>query len=468
MTSTITPGSFGRRTNKVALRLCVVGLLASSLNNVCVVAFSFQTGGFQQLQQQRCIDTQETAQRDIYTLQQWAPSVGIQSLDGLQLMQTPINQYTNLDGQDASMVYTGQQMLPKGTTLMQVPQNLCFCSTKLGKELGGNLEATENALNQFPEAAERLPLFRLMVKVLTEVEQGQSNYQPWLNSLPRRFYNGVAMTQDCFECLPPYASYLSRKERDTFTSFASVLRNGYLELSQETMNDDALIQWAYNIALTRHQKVLSQNGQIEKKIAPFVDMINHSASPNAAIQYDLMGNCRVVTTTDVAPNSEILVSYGDSVNPTPIFAQFGFLVDDAPSIFCKAVHLQPQITALGLEHGRLLFDVSTGEVSSQVWDLFLYSLLLENNEVENAQAFHTACATRDESTKQAYHGHYFAYTLNSLKQFVDGTINEIDMLSNKASSYDAYTHPRVPMILAHNDLVKSTFQKVQGNLNVMG
>ena len=394
--------------------------------------------------------------------------VGVQSFDGIQLMQTPANQYTNLDGQDATMVYTGQQTMQAGTTLIQVPQSLCFCSTKLIKELGGNLEATENALAQYSDASERLPLFRLMVKVLTEVEQSQSKFQPWLNAAPRRFYNGVAMTQACFECLPPYAAFLARKERETYESFSNALRNGYLELSQETLADEALIQWAYNVALTRHQKVLSQNGQVEKKIAPLVDMINHSSYPNAAVQYDLMGNCRVVATKPIAPNTEITISYADSTNPTPIFAQYGFLVDDSPSIFCKAVHLEKQLQALGLEHGKLLFSVNTGEITPPVWDLFLYSLLLQNNDVDNAQAFHTACATRDESTKQAYHGHYFVYTLNSLKQFVNGMLGEIEMLSGKAASYDLYAHPRVPMILAHNELVKTTFLKVQASLNAMG
>jgi hypothetical protein len=307
-----------------------------------------------------------------------------------------------------------------------------------------------------------------MVKILTEVEQAQSKFQPWLNAMPRRFFNGVAMTQACFECLPPYAASLSRKERETYELFSIALKNGYLELSDETLADEALIQWAYNVALTRHQTVLSQNGQIEKKIAPLVDMINHSSFPNAAVKYDLMGNCCVVASQTISPNTEISISYGDSTNPTPLFAQYGFLVDDSPSIFCKALHLQEQIQALGYEHSKLLFSVNTGEITPPVWDLFLYSVLLQNNDIENGQAFHTACATRDESTKQAYHGHYFPYTLNSLKQFVNGMLGEIDMLSGKASSYDLYTHPRVPMILAHNELVRTTFAKVQANLNAMG
>ena len=41
----------------------------------------------------------------------------------------------------------------------------------------------------------RTRVFRLMVKVLAEYEKGtDSPFYPWLNSLPRRFYNGASMT----------------------------------------------------------------------------------------------------------------------------------------------------------------------------------------------------------------------------------------------------------------------------------
>jgi hypothetical protein len=68
-------------------------------------------------------------------------------------------------------------------------------SDEIREEFGGNLLAAENVLAQYEGTIQRAPLFRLMVKILAEYENGQqSPYYPWLNSLPRQFFNGVAMT----------------------------------------------------------------------------------------------------------------------------------------------------------------------------------------------------------------------------------------------------------------------------------
>jgi hypothetical protein len=161
----------------------------------------------------------------------------------------------------------------------------------------------------------------------------QSPYFPWLNALPRLFYNGVAMTDACFECLPPYVSWLSQKERNNYAKFLNALRKGYSTLSQQTLDNDNLIRWAYNIALTRHQVVVPAK---EKKITPLADMLNHGTNPNCEITYDPQGNCMVTTTTDVAAGSPLTISLGDPSNPSPLFATYGFLDTDCPTVFCKA------------------------------------------------------------------------------------------------------------------------------------
>ena len=71
------------------------------------------------------------------------------------------------------------------------------------------------------------------------------------------------------------------------------------------------------------------------------------------------------------------VSYGDPNDPSPLFAKYGFLVDDCPTIFCKAIHLQNEMEALGYVPTQLLVDTVEGQIAPQVWDLFLYSLLLQ-------------------------------------------------------------------------------------------
>ena len=70
---------------------------------------------------------------------------------------------------------------------------------------------------------------------------------------------------------------------------------------------------AYNVALTRFIEVWQPNRQ--KKIAPMVDMINHSSEPNVAITFDDDGNCQVTTLYDIPAGSALTISLGDPTNP---------------------------------------------------------------------------------------------------------------------------------------------------------
>jgi hypothetical protein len=192
---------------------------------------------------------------------------------------------------------------------------------------------------------------------------------------------------------------------------------------------------------------------------------NHASNPNVAISYDEQGNCWATALFDVPAGSPLTVSLADSSNPTPLFAKYGFLYNDTPTIFCKAMHLKKEIDELGYEFKDLLFS-QTGEIAPKVWDIFLYKLL--ENDRDNQDVFYVACKTDDEATKQAYHGQYFPYTLDAVKQHVGEILYDVDQLSMKANSYDLRTHPRVPVIVAHNNLVRDTFSRVQAQLNAMG
>jgi len=186
------------------------------------------------------------------------------------------------------------------------------------------------------------------------------------------------------------------------------------------------------------------------------DMLNHSTEPNCEINFDDMGNCNVQAIMDIQPGSPLTISLGDPTNPTPLFAKYGFLYDDCKTIFCKAVHLDAQIQELGYEYKDLLIQTETGEIAPQVWDVFLYEIL-QNSDPDNAGAFYNAVTGGDEATKEQYHGHYYSYTLDALKNHVYSILNDVDELTMKAQSYDLETHPRVPVIVAHNNLVKETF-----------
>ena len=75
----------------------------------------------------------------------------------------------------------------------------------------------------------------------------------------------------CFDCLPPYAASLAMAERNTYSRFLNALRQGYLPISQQTLQDDSLVKWAFNVALTRFNEVWEPRRQ--KLIAPLGDMV---------------------------------------------------------------------------------------------------------------------------------------------------------------------------------------------------
>mmetsp|Transcript_31074 Transcript_31074/g.59028 ORF Transcript_31074/g.59028 Transcript_31074/m.59028 type:complete len:472 (+) Transcript_31074:55-1470(+) len=398
--------------------------------------------------------------RDVYSMEEWATQYGLQKAEGVEL-------YSEDGGNDYQLLT--QSGCAAGQTVVFVPADIVLNSLSIQQEFGNSLQQAEAAVVQIDQGTEyRLPLFRLMVKILVEYEKGQeSMYYPWLNSLPRQYYNGVSMTKACFTCLPPYAGWLTSTERINFYHFSTALRqvSDYGPISRNTILNKKVVRWAYNVALTRFHEVWQP--ERAKVIGPVADMLNHSAEPNCEITVDYDGNVNVQALYDIPAGSLLTISLGDPTNPTPIFAQYGFLPQDCATIFCKAMHLDPQIKELGYDFTDLLFQVETGEIAPRVWDVFLYDIL-QKNDPNAAQQFYMACQTNDEGSKQQYAGEYFPYTLDSLKQHVYGIMSDCENLTMKAQSYDVNLHPRVPVIVAHNQLVSQTFAMTAALLEQMG
>jgi len=393
-------------------------------------------------------------ERDISPLEEWCRGFGAQTAPGVQIVKV---------GRQENYGIKTTQAIPKGGPVMFIPTQLALSSSNIQQEFAGSLDQSENFLTQHG-ASDRLPLFRLMVKILAEYEKlDQSPYFPWLNAMPRTFYNGVSMTDACFSCLPPYVAYLASMERENYAYFFQALNGGNVPLRVETIGNDDIIRWAYNVALTRHQVVIPA---VEKKMAPLADMINHGTYPNVDITYDGEGNCVVTSIRDIPADSQLTISLGDASNPSPLFATYGFLDDDCPGVFCKALDHQQEMQELGYDFTELLFGTETGEIGSRVWNLFLYKLLKDNND-PNAQTLLTAVQNKDSATTKQLNQQYFQYTHQALVQHVDSTIALIDELTRKAMSYDISTHPRVPVIVAHNNLVRETFGKVKDQLYQM-
>ncbi|KAL7541276.1 hypothetical protein ACHAWF_006899 [Thalassiosira exigua] len=446
----------------------------------------------------------EYAPRDVYGMEAWALQYGAQKAPGVELYSA--------DGSDYA--YVAQQGLGGGQTALYVPPDVVLNSAMIEQEFGTSLQGAEQVVVNIDEGTRaRLPLFRLMVKILSEYEKGENSpFHPWLASLPRQYYNGVSMTDACFACLPPYAGWLASSERQNYSNFVAAIRQGgYLPLSPEVINDGRVLKWAYNVALTRFHEVWQP--ERAKLIAPLADMLrtdelcrrpvfplalashdrsrpertpartaalsrsddaiaplfqlNHGSEANCEITVDNAGGVTVTAGYDVPAGTPLTISLGDPTNPTPIFAQYGFLPNDCATIFCKAMHLDPQIQELGYDFKDLLFQTESGEIAPKVWDIFLYKIL-QDNDPGAADQFYVACKTNDEGGKRQYHDQYFQYTSDAMKQHVYGILQDVEQLTMKAQTYDLQTHPRVPVIVAHNTLVSQTFTMTAALLEQMG
>lgn len=185
------------------------------------------------------------------------------------------------------------------------------------------------------------------------------------------------------------------------------------------------------------------------------------------MSFDEEGNCNVYTTRDVPAGSPLRMSYGDPTNPSRLFATYGFLDETSPATFCKIMSIQPtpELRDIGFDFSRMLFYKDTGDISEEVWDVMLY----QNLSVDQAeqQAFYNAHMSGDAATKQAIHQKHFLQTSTALKNHVDGFLTQLDELSAKGVGKDVNEHPRLPLILQHNEFVKSTFLTVKARLDPM-
>ena len=204
-------------------------------------------------------------------------------------------------------------------------------------------------------------------------------------------------------------------------------------------------------------------------------MFNHIGdydNQDVQLTFDDEWNCVVYATRHISAGSNLRFCYGDPTNPSLFFARYGFLDKSSPATFCKILHLQDEMYELQMDFSSLLF-YKDGGVSEEVWDLLLYSILKKQQQQEEQtgpeqlQGFYDAYMSGDTDTKNMYHQHYFEYTLQALRDHVDGLLAELDDLSALSKTYDIAQHPRLSLIMQHNNFVQDTFLKVKDNLDQM-
>ena len=206
------------------------------------------------------IDISEYAARDTNYLQEWAYNCGVQTADGLQL--------TSDDGGYDIYAMTNTDV-PSGSCILYVPSNMYLTSYNARQEFG-QLEESEKLIGSLA-GSDQFPLFYLFLKVLVEYERGiNSDWYPWLNSLPRIFNSGAAMTPSCYDCLPPLAAKFCMEERVKFINCKQALK--FVDfVSETTKKDEELLKWVFNVVETRCLEAGDGGG--ERIIIPMADMV---------------------------------------------------------------------------------------------------------------------------------------------------------------------------------------------------
>ena len=193
-------------------------------------------------------------------------------------------------------------------------------------------------------------------------------------------------------------------------------------------------------------------------------MFNHGSDyTEIEPSYDEEGNYYAYTTYDVPAGSPLRLSYGDPTNPSFLFARYGFLEEDTPATFCKLIppHINKDMEQLGYAENKMLF-YKTGDVSEEVWDILLYQYLSSNN-IRDRRALMEAHQSDDYETKQALHESCYPYTSQALLDHIEDFIGQLDKLSMKGDDRirNIDDHPRLPLILRHNQFVRETFMTVR-------
>mmetsp|Transcript_17144 Transcript_17144/g.35880 ORF Transcript_17144/g.35880 Transcript_17144/m.35880 type:complete len:479 (+) Transcript_17144:137-1573(+) len=394
------------------------------------------------------IDVSENAPRDISSMEEWVSSNGALR-QGFYLHSS--------DDYHTDVHAVASQPLPCGTTVLYVPEAMILTSAKAMAELRSNQMNQAEKIIQSVNAQDQLRHFYLMLKVLVEYEKGQdSPWYHWLNSLPRYYTNAASMTPFCYECLPSLMKKLAMEERRLLGKL-SVRSVPFL--SDDTVWNEELCTWAFQVVYTRSFE--SPDGDL--KLVPLGDYFNHGSDyTEIATCYDDDGNYYATTTYDVEAGCPLRMSYGDPTNPSFLFARYGFVDESSLATFCKIFppHVNADMEALGYAQNKMLFYKDTGDISQEVWDILLYQVL-SSTKIGDRRALMKAHLEEDYATKHELHQQYYPMTSALLLNHIDTFIEQLDKLSQLAEGKDWSEHPRLPLILKHNQFVRNTFMRVR-------
>ena len=73
----------------------------------------------------------------------------------------------------------------------------------------------------------------------------------------------------------------------------------------------------------------------------------------------------------------------------------------------------------------------------------------------------------DAEKKRQIHQQYFAETSAALLKHIDTFLQQLDGLSSKGAGRSEVEHPRLPLIMRHNEFVRETFLQVRQRVEPM-
>jgi hypothetical protein len=145
--------------------------------------------------------------------------------------------------------------------------------------------------------------------------------------------------------------------------------------------------------------------------------------------------------------------------------------ESSPAGFCKIMDIpkSEENVAMGMDPTKMLFYHETGDMSQEVLDVVLYAKVLSDKKYTQdagdvKRQFYEAHMSGDEQTKAQIHDMYRYEVMNEILNHCDTFLELLGRLEEKGYSKSFDEHPRLPVILQHNELVKQTFLKVKANL----
>jgi hypothetical protein len=326
-------------------------------------------------------------ERNVPSLEDWALQRGVHLADGVNLVDNGLGDWGV--GLSENHTHTAK------TTIMTVPHDLVLSSDN--PKLKGIRQAVSDGMTTMEFY---VPECLLMINLLWEKAEENTNWKPWLDTLPQGFNTGIyldPLERSHVERLAP--EFLRQQELQWNACYQTVQEL----LEQDLFSDDLkaflsdsedleeVAKWAYSVVFTRSWR--DPSGSVAT-LVPLGDMFNHdSAMANVAPDILEDGSVEMNLKKDVPEGSPLYLSYGISTYPARFLVTFGFW--DRSTLYMDANLTVPE--EFPVDKSQLVVSTRNGGITQDVWNVATYNVLKER-DVELASQFAVATENQDEAT----------------------------------------------------------------------